>query len=146
MSSSPSDYDAFSMQLLPTGYYAREEKPLRISEFSEPDPEIAVVRGTVEDNGEHHPGPQETAIVMEVAETSLTRDRTDKLASYALAGIPSYWLIDLVMGQVEVYSEPSGSAAPIGYRRLKTFGAGQEAPLVLDGAESGRIAVNRLLA
>ena len=60
-------------------------------------------------------------------------------------GVACYWIVDLVDGQVEVYSGPSGPAEPVGYRRCDVYRPGQEIPLVIEGTEAGRIPVADVL-
>jgi len=86
------------------GYRAREEKPLDLGEWSRPEPDVAVVRGRRWDHLEAH--PTSAALVVEVAETSLAKDRGVKHAIYARAGIPEYWIVNLPDRAVEVHRDP----------------------------------------
>ncbi len=90
---------------LPTGIILRQESPLSISELnSEPEPDLAIIKGSEDDYTEMHPN---TALwVIEISNSSLHLDRK-KINSYAKAGIPVYWIIDLVNNQIEVYSNLS---------------------------------------
>jgi Uma2 family endonuclease len=81
------------------------------------------------------------ALLIESSETSLARDQGPKLSNYAKAGIPVYWISNLVDNQVEVYSQPG----PDGYQAHVVFKPGQDVPVVIDGVEVGRIAVAALL-
>ena len=54
-----------------------------------------------------HPGPGDVGLIVEVADTSLRRDRGEKLENYGRADIPVYWIVNLVDDQLEVYSGPS---------------------------------------
>ncbi len=123
--------------LLPPGCFCRKEDPVRIPDFDEPEPDIAVVRGPRESYRGRIPEPKDLALLVEVAETTLERDRGPKLSAYATGGIPVYWIVNLVDGQVELYSDPG----PEGYRSVQIFKPGQEVPGVIDGVEVGRIAV-----
>ena len=76
---------------------------------------------------------------------SLAGDRDDKGRIYAAAGILSYWIINLVDRQVEVYTSPSGPAAQPGYSQRAVYRAGDYVPLVLDGTTIAQIAVQDLL-
>ena len=58
------------------------------------------------------PGPGDTLLIVEVADTSQYRDRVVKLPRYAAAGIPKVWIVDLDAGAVDIHREPS----PDGYR------------------------------
>ena len=80
----------------------RVQMPLAVSEASEPEPDIAVVPPG--DYLDEHPA---TAwLVVEVAESSLDRDR-GKASLYAAAGVAAYWIVNLVEGSFEVYSDPA---------------------------------------
>jgi len=123
------------------GWYVREEKPVRVPDFDEPQPDIAIVRGDPETYEDHHPGPADIALLIEVSESSLDRDRGRKRAEYARSGIPVYWIVNLVDRQVEVYSNPG----PDGYASRVDHRPGQEVPVVLADVEIGRIDVSGLL-
>ena len=57
-----------------------------------------------------YPGAQDIGLIVEVADTTLQRDRNTKKQLYAREGIPIYWIINLVERQIEVYTEPSESS------------------------------------
>jgi Uma2 family endonuclease len=81
----------------------RVQLPLAVSEHSLPEPDIAVVAP-----GDYIQAHPTTAfLVIEVAETSLNKDRRVKAALYAAAGIPEYWIVDLAGGAIEVHTEPA---------------------------------------
>lgn len=92
------------------GAYLRVQSPITIPPRHEPEPDAAIVRGRPADYGRRHPGPAEVSSVVEIAETSLVRDRTVKRRIYAAAGIRQYVLIDLAGRKVEVYEEPDASS------------------------------------
>jgi Uma2 family endonuclease len=78
--------------------------------------------------------------VVEISDSSLDDDRN--LAEiYGAAGIPFYWIINLVDGQVEVYSNPG----PTGYGTLEVLGPPHVLPVVIDGVKVGEIAVADIL-
>jgi Uma2 family endonuclease len=112
---------------------------------SEPEPDISVVRAGARDNKKRHPKPKEVAAVMEVSEGTLTRDRGTKKQLYARAKIPIYWIVNLVDHQIEIYTDPTGPAKRPTYRNSKTDKPGASVPLVLDGREMARIAVDDIL-
>ena len=88
------------------GFTLRSEQPLTLAD-SEPEPDIALVKGTVGDHVTQHPSTAE--LVIEVAVSSAVLDRL-KLALYAEAGVREYWIILADTRRVERYSEPMGSA------------------------------------
>jgi len=65
-------------RLLPPGWFIREEKPVRIPQFDEPEPDLSVIRGQVKDYWNRHPGPADLALLVEVSDTTLPRDRGEK--------------------------------------------------------------------
>ncbi len=127
-------------RLLPSGYFATREDPVRIPEYNEPEPDISIIRGQSRDYT-IQPDATRVALVVEVSEATLAYDRGEKLLAYAIGGIPCYWIVNLVASQLEVYTEPSGALDPVGYRRCQVFNATEQIELVIDGQVLGRIAV-----
>lgn len=130
---------------LPPGWFRRGQSAMTASPDSEPEPDVAVVRGNRRDYGDRHPGPQDMGLVIEVADTSLRRDRGEKLRLYARTLVPIYWIVNLINSRVEVYAEPTGPAPTPRYQRRRNYGTDDSAPLVLDGVEVDRIPVRALL-
>jgi hypothetical protein len=128
--------------VIPTVWYIREDKPIRIPEWTEPLPDIAVVRGDFTIYLVRHPEPADVAMIVEVSDTSLAKDRGEKWENYAKAGIAVYWIVNLVDHHVEVYTEPVDCR----YRSKRVYKAGEHVPVILDGAEVGRIAVSDILS
>lgn len=120
------------LRCLPPGWDVRVQSAI-VLEDSQPEPDLAVVRTAADDYTTRHPGAGEVGLVVEVADTSLTRDRVDKARIYARAGLPTYWLVDLVNRRVEVFTAPSGPAAVPGYGSLATYAGSEPVPLVLAG-------------
>jgi Uma2 family endonuclease len=128
--------------ILPSGWRPRWEFPVRTPKRSESEPDISVVRGDdPRANKERHPGPDDVALLVEVAESSLGFDQRAKLRIYAAAGIPYYWIVNLVDGQLEVYSDPDST----GYRSRQDLGPEEQVALVIDRREVGRLTVADLL-
>jgi Uma2 family endonuclease len=128
-------------RVMPPGWHVRKEDPVRIPDYDEPEPDLAMARGDVGDFSSRHPTPGDLALIVEVAESSLVRDRTEKRDIYARAGIPLYWIINLVDRRLEVYSNPSGGD----YFPPTILGETDSADLVVGGQAIGRIAVADLL-
>lgn len=84
--------------------HVRVQLPLRASERSLPEPDLAVIRGARRATPRHPLGAQ-ALLVVEVASTSLDADH-DKAALYARAGVPVYWIVDIAGRHVEVHEEP----------------------------------------
>jgi Uma2 family endonuclease len=88
-----------------SGYHARVQMPFLLDPMSEPEPDIAVVSGVPRDYLEAH--PHRAALLVEVAETTLRFDRKRKASLCARAGIPEYWIVNLVERLLEVHREPA---------------------------------------
>ena len=96
------------------GYDVRSQLPLAIGNWSEPEPDIAVVTGSIRDYETQH--PTTAVLVVEVADTTLRFDRTTKSALYAQAGIPEYWILALKNRTLIAYRNPAPmSVQPLGY-------------------------------
>ena len=126
------------------GWHVRAQGPIALDDTSEPEPDLAVVRGDLRDYTNTHPA--DPVLVVEVSLTSLEFDRVHKSSLYARAGRPEYWIVNLVDRVVEVRRAPASSLpAPYGwdYTMVETLRPGQHAsPLAVSGA---RIAVVDLL-
>jgi Uma2 family endonuclease len=129
---------------LPAGWTDHVQSALTTAD-SEPEPDVTIVRGGPRDWFTRHPGPQDTGLVVEVADTSLPGDRTLKAEVYAGAAIPIYWIVNLVDGRVEVYTNPTGPGPAPRYQQRDDYRPGDAVPLVLDGVEIARIPVGDLL-
>jgi Uma2 family endonuclease len=127
--------------LLPAGWYVRTERVIRVpSHSSMPEPDVVVVGGTWREYANRYPEPTDIAMIVEVANSSLNDDPA-MAGIYGSAGVSSYWIINLVDRQVEVYSDPF----PGGYRSRLDHKPGQVVPVVVDGKPVGTIAVDDLL-
>lgn len=131
--------------LLPKEWKLRIQSALSIPNAeSEPEPDLTVcVRQ--QHRRRRHPRPSDTAMVGEVSDSSLRRDRTVKLRMYASGRIPIYWIINLDDRQVEVYADPIGSGDKARYRRKRFYRNGDQVPVVIAGKEIGRIPASRIL-
>lgn len=126
------------------GWTIRSQGPLALDDTSEPEPDVAVVRGDLRDYVAAHPA--DPVLVVEVTLTTLTLDRRHKSSLYARAGRPEYWIVNLVDRVLEVRRDPAPSrTAPYGwdYRVVEILRPGDDAsPLAIPTA---RIAVADLL-
>jgi Uma2 family endonuclease len=130
--------------LLPAGWYVPSQEPFTATD-SEPEPDLMVVRGTPREYLRRHPGPTDVALVIEVADTSIRRDRGPKKRVYGSAGIGIYWIVNLKARQIEIYTAPKRSVKRPGFHDRHDYGAEDMIPLVLDGSEVGRLSVRDLL-
>ena len=97
------------------------QNPVRLSDNSEPEPDVAVLRSRGDDYSDSHPRPQDVLLLIEVADSSLAVDRAVKAPLYAAAGIPELWIVDLAGEALEVYQDPD----PAGYRRYRRHVRGE---------------------
>ena len=133
-------------KVIADGWFVLKEDPVALPagptrHASEPEPDVTVVRGAIRDYLKRKPEPADTALVVEVAESSLREDRA-KLIRYAQAGIPAAWLVNLQDRTIEVHT---GASSPSGYRDVLVYGEGDEVPVMIDGREVGRIAAREVL-
>lgn len=131
-------------RILPAGWIVDSEAPVTTDD-SEPEPDIAAVRGTERAFNTRHPGPEDAALVIEIADSSLRRDRGRKKRLYARARVREYWIVNLVDRQVEVYTEPTGPIRKPDYRGRCEYGETAAVPVVIDGREVGRVSVAEIL-
>jgi Uma2 family endonuclease len=124
---------------LPPGWHVRNQAPVTLAR-SEPEPDLTVALGERGAYRHRHPSSREIALVVEVADTTLATDRL-KANTYAEAGIPAYWLVNLVDRCVEVYTQPG----PVGYAERRVAGAGDAAPFAAGSNHSENVPVAAIL-
>jgi hypothetical protein len=130
---------------LPPRWDIREQGTLALVD-SRPEPDYAVVRGgDPRTRRTQHSTPADTALVVEVANTSLLRDQRDKARIYARANVICYWIVNLEDRRIEVHTQPSGPGDSPAYASVVNFAPGDAVPLVLDGATVATIPVADLL-
>jgi Uma2 family endonuclease len=83
---------------------------------SEPEPDLVLADGPIENYEHRHPRGRDIGLIVEVADSSLAFDRGRKHRLYARTEIPVYWIVNLVDRQVEVYTEPTAGRSPT-YRK-----------------------------
>lgn len=120
-----------SQSLLKFGCDIQVQLPITLPPDGEPEPDATIVRGTTEDYRDRHPEPGDILYVIEVADSSLQRDRTTKQRMYADAGIPRYLIVNLVDKTIEEYAEPRAGAGR--YDVSQVLRKGQDLRLELDG-------------
>jgi Uma2 family endonuclease len=131
-------------RLLPSQWHVNDQEPIT-TEDSEPEPDVSIIRGERRQYLERHPASHEVSLVVEVADTTLPRDRTTKKRLYARAAIPVYWIINLTEQQIEVYTAPSGSTDEPDYQQRHDYTANDSIPLIIDDQEIGHLRVRDLL-
>lgn len=105
------------------GYRVRAQLPLALGEFSEPEPDLAVVQGGPWDYVDEH--PHAALLVVEVADTTLGKDRMRKAPLYAEFGIAEYWIVNLNESTVEVYRDPAVDHGSWSYRSVSAAHRGE---------------------
>ncbi len=96
---------------------------------TEPEPDFAIVRADPGRYFDRHPNAADTAIVIEVSDSTLDFDLHYKLQRYAEEGIPEYWVVNIPDRQVEVFTQPAAA----GYQSRQVFPVGAQVPVILDG-------------
>ncbi|MFQ6089884.1 MAG: Uma2 family endonuclease [Candidatus Bipolaricaulia bacterium] len=97
------------------------QNPIRLSERSEPQPDLALLRPRSDFYADKHPEPGDVLLVVEVAETSADYDREVKLPLYARSEVPEAWLVDLEAGIVEIHHKPSAQS----YKEVRKYQRGE---------------------
>jgi Uma2 family endonuclease len=121
-----------------TGFYVRVQMPIVGGDDSEPEPDVAVVRGHRRNYVRAHPAT--AVLVVEVSDSTLDYDRRRKGSAYARTDVLDYWIVNLVNRLVEVYRDPTDDR---GYQTMERFRPGETiTPL---GAPLASIAVDDLL-
>ncbi|MGC4121084.1 MAG: Uma2 family endonuclease [Myxococcales bacterium] len=105
----------------------RTQMPLAVSEESEPEPDLALVEPA--DYADAH--PRTALLVVEIADSSRQKDRVLKPGVYAAAGVPEYWVVDLVKNVVEVRSQPQKGR----YKKLSRLTKGRLSPKAFPDVE-----------
>lgn len=115
------------MRLLGQTVSLRIQTPIILDDWSEPEPDIAVCRPDPDDYEREHPKADQVLLVIEVADASLSYDRSRKVETYAGSGIPEYWVVNLVDRRLEGRSDPDPAARR--YRQEQYAAAGDTLPL-----------------
>lgn len=91
-------------------YVLAVQNPVRLSSYSEPEPDISVLKSQADFYKSGHPTPDDVILLVEVSDTTFEYDSKIKLPLYAKKGIPEYWMIDLERDRILVHTNPQGSA------------------------------------
>jgi len=131
--------------LVPADWLVLNEISLLTGPRSRPEPDLMIVRGPVARFKTRDARAADTALVVEVADSSYSSDRGRKWRLYAAAQVPIYWIIHLAKRQVEVYRDPTGTGAKAGYHTTEIYAENAAVPVVIAGAEVGRVTVRDIL-
>lgn len=97
--------------------------PVRLDEFSEPVPDLTLLRWRDDYYRHAHPAPTDGLLLIEVADATARAERMFKVPLYAKTRVRETWLVNIPEGQVEIYSDPAGGS----YRRAEVLGRDGEA-------------------
>ncbi len=128
---------------LPPGWFPGGENSITLGQDKVPLPDMVVFRGRPDDYNERRAGVADIGLVVELAWSSLKSDLGTRLAAYAEAGIPAYWVVNLVDGSIHVHATPV--PAERRYASVVIHKPGESIPLILDGVEVARIAASEIL-
>ncbi len=120
-------------RVLPHGWMIRIQSAVTTKD-SEPEPDLAIVRDKDDDYAFAHPSAGDIGLVIEVADTSLAKDRR-KAQIYAAAGVESYWIINLNGNEIESFAGPHGEADGAAYAERQILAGTAAFVLRLDGLE-----------
>ena len=105
--------------------------PLHLDDYSEPQPDVLLVKPAPGDYTRRHPRPDDVFLLVEVSDATLELDRTEKLPAYGRAGVAEVWIVNLNDTLIEIYREPHFT----GYASKTVVGPGQSAaPLAFPNA------------
>ncbi|MDW8060795.1 MAG: Uma2 family endonuclease [Thermomicrobium sp.] len=110
----------FFVALLQGRAIVQPQGPIRLSEHSVPQPDLALLRPRPDYYAAGGPTPADVLLLVEVSDTTLPYDRDVKVPLYARHGIPEVWLVDLASEQVLVFRDPT----PAGYRDTRQYRRG----------------------
>src|SRR5574341_312259 len=132
------------MAMLPPGWILKVQEPITTAD-SEPEPDMVVARGARRDYARRYPSPEDVALVVEVADATLPRDRTLKMRLYASARLPVYWILNLPEQQLEVYTDPTGTEEEATYRQRAVHRGDDGVAVVIGGQAVGQVRVGDLI-
>lgn len=116
---------------------------MTLDDGTEPEPDVLIVPGSRLDYEDHHPTPLEVLLLVEVSDSTLTKDRGKKAEDYARADIADYWIVNLVDRQLEMLRDPGPLPGGHGYKLRRVLLEGEAiAPLL---APDSAVAVADLL-
>ncbi len=116
----------FFIKLFDEKVIVRGQDPIRLDDFSEPEPDIVLANWDEKEYSENHPTPPDILLIMEISDTTLAYDRDDKARAYSRNGIQQYLLLNLQNQTLEDYREPNAD----GYGAKRTYRSGDVFNLV----------------
>ncbi|NEP33423.1 MAG: Uma2 family endonuclease [Moorea sp. SIO1G6] len=129
--------------IIPNGWYVDAQEPITLDN-SEPEPDIVIVKGDTRDYLDRHPGASDLALVVEIADSTLERDRTLKKRIYARAGISVYWIVNLIDKQLEVYTQPIDIYTTPTYQQFQDYKLSEQVSVFIDDSPIGSLTVQEV--
>ena len=114
----------------------RTQSPIVLNDYSEPQPDISLLKPRDDFYRRQHPGPAEVLMVVEVMDRSADDDRARKVPAYAHARIPEVWLVDLGGDVIDVHRSPAGGT----YRDVVRYRRGQRLSIASFPGKTFRVA------
>jgi Uma2 family endonuclease len=99
----------------------RVQDPIRLDDFSEPEPDVVLAKLPLDNYFLSHPTPENILLVLEIAESKIARDR-EKALNYGRNGVIQYLILNLNTREVEDYREPGKD----GYKQKRTYKASEK--------------------
>jgi Uma2 family endonuclease len=115
------------------------QNPIRLNDYSEPQPDVAVLKPRADFYGKALPTPADVLLVIEVSDSTLEYDRQIKVPLYARAGVPEVWVVNLADERIETYADSVSGA----YRTTASAGRGDE--VRAHGVASLRLSVEEVI-
>jgi Uma2 family endonuclease len=82
------------------------QNPVRLDDHSEPQPDLMLLKPAPDFYRKRHPQPADVFLLIEVSDTTLEADQTEKIPAYGRAGVAEVWIVNLNELTIEVYREP----------------------------------------
>ncbi|MEM9777961.1 MAG: Uma2 family endonuclease [Chloroflexota bacterium] len=124
------------------GWFLSIQDPITLDD-SEPEPDIAIIRGTPADYS-NHPQAADIGIVIEISDSSLEYDRGLKKQMYAINRVAEYWIVNVDTEQIEVYTEPFSQENEAGYSNKSIYLAADQLSVALDDQHFAPITVGSI--
>ena len=128
------------MDKIPRNIMKYSQSTIRLNDGSGPEPDIALLTPEASLDRENIPRTEDILLIIEIADSTLPRDRREKARRYAQSGIPELWIFVLADDEIEVHRQPT----PEGYADVQRYRRGDT--LTIQALPSVRLAVDELLA
>lgn len=124
--------------MIPYGWFVRSQGVVQTSD-SAPEPDVSITRGLGGEYPDRHPTGRDVALIVEIADSSIKRDR-NKAAVYGAAGVPVYWIANLRERTFEMFERPQeNNAGEIAYSLHRVATEAETLDVVVDGQTVGTI-------